>query len=186
MSKDHAETFAKLVESIEQSNAALKQAKIQAKKLGKQLGYSDDHIKDIAAQCATQDFSDDNKIVEGVFDGQNMIDAKGETYPVPANYASKSKLVEGDKLKLTIAENGAFVYKQIEPVPRKMAVGHLVLDGSQYQVLADKKSYNVLFASVTFYKASVGDRVTIILPAEHNAEWGTLENVLPEAKEELI
>ena len=29
------------------------------------------------------------KVIEGVFDGQNMVDANGETYPVPANYASK-------------------------------------------------------------------------------------------------
>ena len=36
------------------------------------------------------------KVIEGVFDGQTMHDADGKAYPVPANYASKSKLVEGD------------------------------------------------------------------------------------------
>jgi len=30
------------------------------------------------------------KIVEGVFDGQNMLGSDGKNYPVPANYASKS------------------------------------------------------------------------------------------------
>jgi hypothetical protein len=45
------------------------------------------------------------KVVEGVFDGQNMVGSDGKTYPVPANYASKSKLVQGDILKLTIAED---------------------------------------------------------------------------------
>jgi hypothetical protein len=39
------------------------------------------------------------KIIEGVFDGQNMVGSDGKTYPVPANYASKSKLVQGDILK---------------------------------------------------------------------------------------
>jgi len=53
------------------------------------------------------------KIVEGVFDGQIMIGPDGKSYPVPANYASKSKLVEGDILKLTIADDGGFIYKQI-------------------------------------------------------------------------
>src|SRR3990167_9816950 len=53
------------------------------------------------------------KIIEGVFDGQNMVGSDGKTYPVPANYASKSKLVQGDILKLTIADDGAFMYKQI-------------------------------------------------------------------------
>ncbi|MBI4101101.1 hypothetical protein HY441_01340, partial [Candidatus Microgenomates bacterium] len=28
------------------------------------------------------------KVIEGVFDGQNMIGPDGKTYPVPANYAS--------------------------------------------------------------------------------------------------
>ena len=50
------------------------------------------------------------KIIEGVFDGQNMVGSDGKTYPVPANYASKSKLVQGDILKLTIADDGTFLY----------------------------------------------------------------------------
>jgi len=63
------------------------------------------------------------KVIEGVFDGQNMVGSDAKTYPVPANYASKSKLVQGDILKLTIAEDGAFLYKQIGPIPRKQIVG---------------------------------------------------------------
>jgi hypothetical protein len=63
------------------------------------------------------------KVIEGVFDGQNMVGSDGKTYPVPANYASKSKLVQGDILKLTIADDGAFLYKQIGPIPRKQVVG---------------------------------------------------------------
>ena len=52
------------------------------------------------------------KIIEGQFDGQNMHGPDGKLYPVPANYASKSKLVQGDGLKLTIGDDGAFLYKQ--------------------------------------------------------------------------
>ena len=62
------------------------------------------------------------KIIEGVFDGQNMVGPDGKTYPVPANYASKSKLVQGDILKLTIAEDGGFIHKQIGPIPRKQLI----------------------------------------------------------------
>ena len=36
---------------------------------------------------------------------QIMIGPDGKNYPVPANYASKSKLIEGDILKLTITPN---------------------------------------------------------------------------------
>ena len=38
----------------------------------------------------------EGNVVEGTFDGQIMIGIDGKQYPVPANYASKSKLVEGD------------------------------------------------------------------------------------------
>src|SRR6201990_1108478 len=69
------------------------------------------------------------KVIEGVFDGQNMVGSDGKTYPVPANYASKSKLVQGDILKLTIADDGAFLYKQIGPIPRRQVVGTLKLEG---------------------------------------------------------
>jgi hypothetical protein len=44
----------------------------------------------------------EGKVIEGIFDGQIMIGPDGKNYPVPANYASKSKLVEGDIMKLTI------------------------------------------------------------------------------------
>ena len=74
------------------------------------------------------------KIIEGVFDGQNMVGSDGKTYPVPANYASKSKLVQGDILKLTIADDGAFMYKQIGPIPRKQLVGQLVQREGHYFV----------------------------------------------------
>lgn len=122
---------------------------------------------------------EDEKIVEGIFDGQNMI-AKDETvYPVPTNYASKSKLVQGDKLKLTIRPNGAFVYKQIELIPRVLSKGHLIMDGSQYKVLCEDRTYNVLYASVTFFRAKVGDEVAIIIPEEEEAQWAAIENVIP-------
>src|SRR3990172_8798087 len=52
---------------------------------------------------------DDNKVIEGIFDGQKMIGPDKKEYKVPENYSSKSKLVEGDVLKLTIAEDGGFI-----------------------------------------------------------------------------
>ncbi|HEY5714135.1 MAG TPA: hypothetical protein VIT68_02175, partial [Candidatus Gracilibacteria bacterium] len=78
----------------------------------------------------------------------------------------------------------AFIYKQIEPIARKLVIGNLVLDGSQYQVVLEKKSYNVLFASVTFFKAKVGDKVTIIIPADDTSLWAAIENVIPEETQE--
>lgn len=120
----------------------------------------------------------DDKVIEGVFDGQNMIDAEGKKYPVPANYASKSKLVAGDILKLSIQADGRFLYKQIGPVERKNVIGMLNQEGSQYFVQIGDKRYNVLLASVTYFKAAAGDQVTIIIPANEDSDWACIENVL--------
>ena len=120
------------------------------------------------------------KVIEGVFDGQNMVGSDAKTYPVPANYASKSKLVQGDILKLTIADDGAFLYKQIGPVPRKQVVGVLSQKDGHYYVEVDKKEYRVLLASVTYFKAKPGDQVSVNIPADDtvNAEWAALEAAL--------
>ena len=119
------------------------------------------------------------KIIEGVFDGQNMVGSDSKTYPVPANYASKSKLVQGDILKLTIADDGTFLYKQIGPIPRKQVVGTLELNDGHYFVKASDKEYRVLLASVTYFKAKPGDQVSVNIPQDDDsAEWAALEAAL--------
>lgn len=135
------------------------------------------HMEKAASMAATN--AANGKVVEGIFDGQNMMDSEGQTYPVPANYASKSKLVEGDGMKLTITDEGKFIYKQISPIKRRTAVGALIQEDGQYKVLVDGKAYRVLLASVTFYRAEVGDQVTILLPEDEDAKWGTVEAVIP-------
>lgn len=119
------------------------------------------------------------KIIEGVFDGQNMVGSDGKTYPVPANYASKSKLVQGDILKLTISEDGSFLYKQIGPIPRKQLVGLLVQKEGHYYVEVGKRDYRVLLASVTYFKAKQGDQISINVPEDEvDAEWAAIEAAL--------
>lgn len=125
--------------------------------------------------------NDDNigKVIEGVFDGQNMVGSDSKMYPVPANYASKSKLVQGDILKLTIADDGTFLYKQIGPIPRKQVVGALKLENGHYYVEVGDKNYRVLLASVTYFKAKPGDQVSVNVPEEdENTEWAALEAAL--------
>ncbi len=119
------------------------------------------------------------KVIEGVFDGQNMVGSDAKTYPVPANYASKSKLVQGDILKLTIADDGAFLYKQIGPIPRKQVVGALVQREGHYFVDVDDHSYRVLLASVTYFKAKPGDQISVSIPADDDTvEWAAIEAAL--------
>ena len=130
--------------------------------------------------------TDEGKVIEGIFDGEAMVAPDGQTYPVPPNYASKSKLVEGDTLKLTITSDGSFVFKQISPVERRNAVGTLATADGGYSISAEGKAYKVLTASVTFYKAEPGDQVTIVLPKDHDAVWAVLENVINKAAAEVV
>jgi hypothetical protein len=120
--------------------------------------------------------------IEGIFDGERMIDANGKSYQVPPNYASKSKLIEGDPLKLYIGADGKYVYKQLGPVERRTIPGLLRMEGNHYVVDADEGvTYSILTACVTYYMAlyniKVGDRVMIMVPAEGHARWAVIDNI---------
>lgn len=128
----------------------------------------------------------EGKIIEGIFDGQNMIGPDEKIYPVPANYASKSKLVEGDVLKLTIAPDGSFIFKQIGPIERKKMIGKVKSTGKdEFVVEAEGKTYKILLASATYFKLQDGDTVTIIVPKKKESTWAAVENIIKKAEENL-
>lgn len=120
------------------------------------------------------------KVIEGIFDGQNMVGPDGKQYSVPANYASKSKLVEGDTLKLTITKDGSFVYKQIGPIERKRVVGEVSRDPvtDEFQAKVGDKMYRLLLASITYFKGDVGDEVVLLVPRDHDSNWAAVENII--------
>lgn len=170
------ENLGKALRMLEAAEASLKSAFTLLKEMDPSA------LEGMKAPLLTEEvksYEEDNKqVIEGYFDGQNMIGPGDKMYPVPANYASKSKLVEGDRLKLTIMPNGAFIYKQISPVEREHIKGTLVNEDGQYKVIAKNKSYRVLLASVTYYKGNAGDEVTVILPRDRESNWATIEAVL--------
>lgn len=123
-------------------------------------------------------------IIEGTFDGQVMIGTDGKQYPVPANYASKSKLIEGDSLKLTITPDGSFIYKQIGPAERKKIIGLVNQDPEgNYFIAANGKPYRVLLASITYFKVDPGDEVVLVIPKDIDSDWGAIENVIKKAQD---
>ncbi|NBS41491.1 hypothetical protein EBS80_02420 [bacterium] len=121
-----------------------------------------------------------SRTVEGAFDGLQMLGSDGKAYPVPPNYASKSRLVEGDMLKLTIRPDGTFVFKQIAPVERKRVVGCVAFDSSTGEpvVVCGETTYKVLPASVTFYKADAGAEAVVLVPNGRQAVWAAVENIV--------
>lgn len=165
--------IAQMIDSAEKSIQSAKQM------LREMMGGKMDNLADLTKKAQVLSVSEGGKVIEGVFDGQNMVGPDGKQYPVPANYASKSKLIEGDVLKLTIAEDGSFIYKQIGPVERRKVLGVLVADEKgEYRVVAEGKPYKVLLASLTYFKSEPGDQVTIVLPKDIDATWGAVENVI--------
>ncbi len=119
------------------------------------------------------------RVIFGRFNGEHMEGEDGQLYPVPANYASKSKLVEGDRLKLTIEADGAFIYKQVGPIERRRVLGTFAVDEHGNDVVdAEAKKSRILIASVPLYRLAYGDQVTILLPIEGEAVWGAVENVM--------
>jgi len=120
------------------------------------------------------------KIIEGVFDGVAMIGSDAKSYFVPPNYASKSRLVEGDVLKLSIRSDGTYIFKQIGQVERRRAIGRAALDSSTgtYVVICGQMTYKVLPASMTFFKAEPGDEIVVLVPKSRDSVWAAVENVV--------
>lgn len=125
----------------------------------------------------------EEKKIEGTFDGEKMWGDDNRTYSVPANYVSKSKLVEGDRLKLTICLDGSFVFKQILPVERKKIRGIFT---PEMHVAAEGKIYSIINSSLTYFKPGIADEAIIIVPVEGNPTWAALDNIIRKNIEEEI
>ncbi|OGY85363.1 MAG: hypothetical protein A3F54_03045 [Candidatus Kerfeldbacteria bacterium RIFCSPHIGHO2_12_FULL_48_17] len=176
---DNKEQLAQLQQVLEDTQAYILQAQQILRDLGVRDASKDGHVSK-ARSVGQLGVDEQNTVIEGVFDGQHMIGPDGKQYAVPANYASKSKLVEGDILKLTITADGSFLYKQIGPVERKRLLGVLVKDEEKndYRVLAEGRSYRVLLASVTYFKGEGGDEAVILVPKDADSKWAAVENIV--------
>lgn len=120
------------------------------------------------------------QVVEGVFNGQHMVGADGHEYQIPPNYASKSKLVEGDLLKLTIEDDGTMLYKQIGPIERERVRATLEQedDTRQWYAVAGRKRWRLITAAVTYYKGMAGEEVIVLIPQGGKSQWAAVEHVI--------
>lgn len=123
------------------------------------------------------------EVVEGLFDGMHLRGSHGQVINVPANYASKSKLVEGDALKATIFADGKTVFKQIGPVERKSLIGTVVrLEDGTVLVDCQGQFFRFLDASMTFYKLAPGDKISIHVPRDIDGTWAAVDAVITRAQ----
>jgi hypothetical protein len=165
-SDDKSQQIDELEQIVKEAEARLNQARAM---LAQVAGATQPYVS-VAGQA--------EKVVLGEFTGEYMVDENKKQYPVPANYASKSKLIEGDQLKLTITADGAFIYKQIGPAPRRRAIGNITYQDNSYFAKVGDEMYRLLTASVTYFRLSPGDEVTILTPLTKKSEWAAIENVV--------
>jgi len=117
------------------------------------------------------------RIIDGVFDGVSMLDAEGNKYSVPVNYASKSKLVEGDLMQLMLTPGGKMLYRQVERVERTMLQGYVMESNGEFACEANGRCYKISHASITYWRVQPGDRMTIIVPKNCESTWAAVETV---------
>lgn len=161
---------------------ALRQVQQQVENILETLerGEGMTHVEGSYSTDTAPEGGEADRVVEGVFDGERMMGTDGIKYNIPPNYASKSKLVEGDILKLVIKDDGSFIFKQIGPVERTRVVGSLAVDdyGNYACVAEDDTTYRILTASVTYFKGEPGDEVVALVPQGQAASWAAVENII--------
>lgn len=119
--------------------------------------------------------------VNGVYDGLTMMAEDGRSYPISKNYASKSQIVEGDKLKLSITEDGEFIYKQTLPVPRRREICTIVENMENGALVARDEvgnTFKINTSSLSYLGAMEGDEAVCIFPKKGVPEWAVLEGII--------
>lgn len=123
------------------------------------------------------------EVVEGYFDGENMVGDNGQIYIVPQNYASKTKLVIGDRMKRILTQTRE-IYKLILPAKRKRITGTFSIEGDKYFVLSEQypQPIRILKASATFAMKmqglKIGDEVSVLIPEDSTPTWGALDGIV--------
>lgn len=118
--------------------------------------------------------------IEGVFDGVTMIGDDKKKYPVPTNYASKSKLVPGDRLKLRIMQDGKMLYKLVVPIERQTVRAFLSRDEVSGKDIAiyNNETFFLNHAAVSYFKGKPGDEAYILLNKEDPGTHAAIEAIL--------
>lgn len=124
--------------------------------------------------------NDDDIIVEGIFDGNNMIWSDGNKYTIPLNYSSKSKIIQWDNLKLRILSDGSMIYKVILQIPRK-TIKWLLTKNDEWKFVAlgdDERIYSLNQAAVSFFHGKVSDECVLIIWSDKKCDYAAIEAVI--------
>lgn len=179
---DNKKTIIAIRDFISSAEKSIKNANKLLKDILKENDIDFNSEVDLDTKWLNSYNSWNSKIIEWIFTWEEMLWSDWNSYPVPVNYASKSKMVQWDKLKLTIETNWKMLYKQIEPIEREIKTWLLSKEKERYQVISEWKTYNVLTASVTHFKWNIWDTVSILIPSWKQATFAAIDNIIPKEK----
>jgi len=121
---------------------------------------------------------------EGMFDGVYLVMDDGSKLEVPPNYAAKSRLVYGDRLKV-VEEDGKKVFKQIQKPERKEIEGVLSKKEGKWYLLAETGTYKISDVAAEFNKAELNEKAVGLVPADNlKVPFAALDKIVREGKEE--
>jgi hypothetical protein len=116
--------------------------------------------------------------VEGYFDGQYLVSDDGRKTEVPGNYAAKSRLVYGDRLKVFV-EGERQVFKQITKAERKKIEGVLSKKEGRWYLLAHEGTYRIADVAAEFNSAELNDKAYAFIPLGNlNVPYAALDFVI--------
>jgi hypothetical protein len=116
--------------------------------------------------------------IEGEFDGVYMVTKGGEKYEVPSNYAAKSRILFGDKLKM-VEVDGKNRFKQVEKSKKKKIEGIISKKEGKWYILSDSGSYRLSDAAAEFQGVEINDEAIAVIPADNlSVPFAALDKVL--------
>lgn len=177
--------LAPLEDLLQKIETEVKRARLMIQQIewGNEISIKEVSLDDIATKLETHDDAE-QKIVEWVYDGYFMVWSDKKKYPVPMNYASKSKLIPWDVLKLRVMDDGKLIYKLIGQANRKFIRATLTkTDDNKFTAIADEgQVYYLNQAAVTYFKWNTGDELAIIVNADGIGSFAAIEALIPQGK----
>jgi predicted flap endonuclease-1-like 5' DNA nuclease len=173
------------------SEKDLRRIKSQLRSIEKHLNLAGRALRDLEGKINPS--YEDVPGVVGVFDGVSLVTKEGDKHAVPANYAAKSKLVFGTKLKMITLESGEgeekqtrTIFKQVGKIPAKKIEGILSRKDGKWHILSDAGSYRISDVAAEFNRVQPNDEATALIPEDNvKAPFAALLKVIRPEKDVL-
>lgn len=94
----------------------------------------------------------------GIYNGKYVV-CGDKKWTVNENYASKSAIIDGDRLDVTYTPGAYPQFKVVDRVFRRFVLAKIVCRDGRIYAQCEGKNYRILGATITFYRLKLGDIV---------------------------